>query len=242
MRGLGGAELHGMLFGMLKKLDAGAAVRLHEGVDKPFALEPPQGQWDRQGAFSLCRAGEQYSFSISCLNEEMVELVGRLAQAWSGRTVRLGTGVFTGTKAVEEHPGGVSYRNILDKPALSRDFTLEFYTPTSFRQKGTQILFPLPERVFGSLLHRWNAFSPLQLFDGVDFSAVRVKKYALHTSMVHFEKYMIAGFMGRCTYILPAKYAEYMALQVHALTRFAGFASVGYKVTMGLGCTKPVIK
>ena len=234
VRGLGGAEAHGLLFRLLKEVDEAATTSLHNAVEKPFALGLPDGSWNREKELAMSREGEMYSFTVSCLTPEMAGLVEQVANVWPGRSVRLGTGVFSGKGVITEFSGGVQYQDVLTRPRLPGDINLEFRTPTSFRQRGTQILFPLPERVFGSLLHRWNTFSPLKLPDH-DFSLVRVKRYTLRTEMVAFDKYMVAGFVGRCAYNLPAKYYDLLAFQVHALARFADFAGVGYKVTMGLG-------
>ncbi|MCL4441723.1 MAG: CRISPR-associated endoribonuclease Cas6 [Firmicutes bacterium] len=235
VRGLGGAEAHGLLFSLLKEVDEAATTSLHNAVEKPFALGVPTGTWNRERDFSLSNEGEMYSFTVSCLTPEMSSLVEQAAAAWQGRNVRLGNGVFSGEEITIEFPSGVQYQDILTRPRLPGEINLEFRTPTSFRQRGNQILFPLPERVFGSLLQRWNSFSPLKLPENTDFSLVRVKRYTLRTEMVIFERYMVAGFVGRCAYNLPGKYDDLLAFQVHTLARFAEFAGVGYKVTMGLG-------
>lgn len=238
VNGLGGSEVHGLLFKLLKEINTVTATKLHSLVDKPFSLGPLLGDWERKGGFCRSSLEKRYMFSVSCLNEEMIDLIEQVARFWSGRSVRLGSGAYTVENIWKECPHGVTYQEILTVSRRDDEFTLEFCTPTSFRQRGTQILFPLPERVFGSLLHKWNVFSPVQLHQDSDFSIVRVKKYNLHTEMVHFDKYMVAGFVGRCTYTIPRKHEDFLAFQLHTLARFAEFASVGYKVTMGLGATR----
>nr|WP_243137364.1 CRISPR system precrRNA processing endoribonuclease RAMP protein Cas6 [Desulfofundulus thermobenzoicus] len=154
--------------------------------------------------------------------------------------VRLGTAEFSGEAVEEVYPGGLTYQHLLERPPLPREITLAFRSPTSFRQLGTQIVFPLPERVFGSLLQRWNNFSPLQLHPDLDFSVLLVSRYELQTSLVAFDRYSIVGFTGRCSYRLPPRFPDFLAFQIHALARYAAFAGVGYKVTMGLGQTELV--
>lgn len=48
IRGLGGAEVHGLLFGLLKEVDEAAATCVHNAVEKPFALGVPHGVWERE--------------------------------------------------------------------------------------------------------------------------------------------------------------------------------------------------
>ena len=226
-----------MLFEILKEINVGKATLLHDMVDKPFAVVPPTGSWQREGEPSRSIVGESYTISIFCLTKLMVDLLSEAAVAWKGKTVRLGTALFPVDEVHEGYPGGVYYQDLLTRLPLPDQFTLESRTPTSFRQSGTQILFPLPELVFGNLLRRWNSFSPLQLESSIDFSQIKVKNYKLHTEMVHFEKYMVVGFIGWCTYMLPRSCSDFDAFHIHVLARFADLAGVGYKVTMGLGVT-----
>ncbi|MEI2420320.1 CRISPR system precrRNA processing endoribonuclease RAMP protein Cas6, partial [Arthrospira platensis SPKY2] len=48
-----------------------------------------------------------------------------------------------------------------EKP--KRRATLEFLSPTAFKSKGMTVPVPMPDLVFGSLVDRWNAFSPVVL-------------------------------------------------------------------------------
>ncbi|MBO8138337.1 MAG: CRISPR-associated endoribonuclease Cas6 [Desulfotomaculum sp.] len=242
VKGLGGTEIHGLLFALLKEVNADAATRLHEAVHKPFALEPLKGELKREGKLTYINEGEKYSFTIACLTEEIGALLARAADALIGRIIKLGTGEFLLTGVVEQYNGGIRYQQILDCGHAPSDITFKFLTPTSFRQRGTQLLFPLPELVFSSLMKRWNAFSPVKLHEDTDFSFIRVKKYNLSTQMVQFEKYMVAGFVGSCTFNIHSKNAGPAQSCVYPLARFAEFAGVGYKPTMGLGRVKLVNK
>ena len=46
--------------------------------------------------------------------------------------------------------------------ARDRKLTLQFYTPTAFRQRKYDSALPTPDHVFGSLLRRWNHHSGLE--------------------------------------------------------------------------------
>lgn len=239
VRGLGGTELHGMFFNLLKDADPGAATFMHGLVDKPFSLGCPQGAWEKEREICRSLGGEKYTFAVAALDEQMERALCLVAGAWPGRLVRMGSGIFE-CEGAERH-SSLSYWDILTQPPLTGEIALEFMTPTSFRQRGTQMIFPIPERVFGSLLYRWNCFSHLKLKEDVDFSYIRAKKYRLQTEMVHFEKYMVAGFLGRCTYSLPASCQQHEAQLARTLASFAPFSGVGYKSTMGMGSVELIL-
>ncbi|OAT87030.1 CRISPR system precrRNA processing endoribonuclease RAMP protein Cas6 [Desulfotomaculum copahuensis] len=235
VRGLGGAELHGLLFSLLRDFEPALVTEIHEAADKPFALSPLTGPGRREKGSLHCETEKQYRFTLSCLNTEMCALADRLAGYWPGMAVRLGTAEFRGETVTGSCPDGLTYQDILTGPRPPREITIAFRSPTSFRQLGTQIVFPLPERVFGSLRQRWNSFSPVQLHTDTDFGDLLVSRYELRTEMVAFDRYSIVGFTGRCSYRLPLRYPDFHAGQLQTLARYASLAGVGYKVTMGLG-------
>lgn len=231
--GFGGSEVHGLLFAIMGEIDKDYATDLHGLIDKPFVLELCMDNWERDGRISRCQTGETYTITLSCLNKELAERVSKANEVWAGREVRLGSAIFS----IDEIRliGQLFYQDILTNLYLSHEFTMQFNTPTSFRRQGVQILFPEPVKVYENLLRRWSIFSPIKLLDEIDFSRIMVKKYNLRTEVVHFENYMIAGFVGKCTYKLPEDVEDLLLLHVGALSRFAIFSGVGYKVTMGMG-------
>jgi len=52
---------------------------------------------------------------------------------------------------------------MLSSERLSRWTSIVFDSPTSFQSKGMHIPVPMPNLFFGSLVERWNAFSPVTL-------------------------------------------------------------------------------
>ena len=52
---------------------------------------------------------------------------------------------------------------LLRSDSLPRQVTLDFASPTAFKSKEINIPMPMPGLVFGSLVERWNAFSPVTL-------------------------------------------------------------------------------
>lgn len=235
VHGIGGSELHGMLFSIIKEKDSQLASVLHNSGDKPFSLSLFYGPGERNNDVFYCYEGDEYYFYLSCLNDEMCKIGEELAEDWPGKNLRVGSGIFTGKTTEILLPQGFDYHDLYKQPPVTGEIKMDFLSPTSFRSQGRQILFPLPEKVFASLQRRWNAFSPVRFQNDTDFSFIVVSRYNLRTELVSFEKYRVIGFKGQCRYRILHKYEEIMASRVSALARFAEIGGCGYKTSMGLG-------
>ncbi len=235
VRGLGGGEAHGLLFSLLREVDEGAAEMLHKIDEKPFSLSPLEGKGERRGGYFYLREGEKFSFTVASLTKDMHNLLRKIVALWGQQEVKLGTGVLAARKIVEEIPGGLTYQNLVAKSQPTHNITLEFITPTSFRQRGTQILFPLPEYVLGSLGQRWNDHGPIQLPPDLGLSQILVSRHRIHTQLLHFNRYKIVGFTGICSYQVQRKSPDFVPWLLSVLADFGKFAGVGYKTTMGMG-------
>ena len=232
---MGGEEIHGLLFSLLRKAGEGAAEVLHKTAEKPFSLSPLVGVGKRRSGYFYLQVGEIYSFTVASLTEEMHHLLQRMVALWSQQKIKLGTGVLAAQKVEEEIPDGLTYQNLVAKARPTYNTSLEFITPTSFRRRGMQILFPLPEYVFGSLLQRWNDHGPIQLPQDLDLSQIRVSRYQIRTQLLHYYNYKIVGFTGICSYQVPKKTPDFVPWLLSVLADFGEIAGLGYKTTMGMG-------
>jgi CRISPR-associated endoribonuclease Cas6 len=147
------------------------------------------------------------------------------------------------TPAEERWAGSASYMELaaplLERPPeLPQRWEISFATPVTFRRKGLNMPFPLPELVFGSLLERWNAFSPVALPE-------EVRRYAEECLAIsRYELRSVAGptsggalqigGVGRCTY-RAMHHDRYWQACITSLARFAFYAGVGAGTTRGFG-------
>ena len=235
VRGMGGGEVHGLLFSLLGEAGKERAEGLHKTSKKPFSLSPLQGIGKRHNGFFYLQPGEIYSFTVASLTEEMHHQLEEVVARWSPREVELGTALLATQDVGPEIPGGITYQELVAKAQARHNTSLEFVTPTSFRQRGTQILFPQPEYVFGSLRQRWNDHGPIQLPLDLDLTQVRVTRHRIHTQVLHFKNYKIIGFTGRCSYQVSEKTPDFLPWLLSVLANFGEIAGVGYKTTMGMG-------
>ncbi|MFZ5942945.1 MAG: CRISPR-associated endoribonuclease Cas6 [Bacillota bacterium] len=236
VKGYGGTEIHGWFFKMLEEINPELSARIHGMDEKPFSIGPVYGGKKEKGK-TVFEEGEEYSFTFASLNEEIFKVVSNMAFTLVGNKIYLGT---AGLNITEVRPifgsKGLSFYDILEKHSLvNREITLQFSSSTSFRQQGTQEIFPQPDLVFGSLLRKWNAFSPVSLPGELGNSPILVKKYNLKTELVDFGKYKVIGCIGNSTYQLDKSLPNFQVNMLNSLAFFAGIAGIGYKTSMGLG-------
>lgn len=265
--GPGGEQLHALVFDLLRELDAGWAEEVHAARLKPFAIDwlrragedgvivwsPLRGRGTSLSSLPYRAAvsadaleeGQEYSFSVFSLSYPMYCALQEVAPPWSGRPVSVGAARFVGTDAREEVQLTTDYAGLVrhadDGPEVSgRRITFSFLTPTSFRRRGEQVLFPLPELVLGSLLTRWNALAPepwpRDLVREEDLqSSMFVTRYRLRTEAVRFADFMLLGFVGDVSYTLRPGVPGELLWALATLSLYSFYAGIGYRTTMGMG-------
>lgn len=115
---------------------------------------------------------------------------------------------------------------------------LEFAAPTTFRSQGRSQPTPLPGWVFGSLLDRWNQFSPIRAAQEMRRFAeecVVLNKYRLRTRAIPFKNQVVQmGCVGWGEYICLNR-DRYWASMLNMMADYAFYSGVGYQTTVGLG-------
>ncbi|MEO1286656.1 MAG: CRISPR-associated endoribonuclease Cas6 [Chloroflexota bacterium] len=123
-----------------------------------------------------------------------------------------------------------------------RELTLNFLTPTTFKRTGDYFdAIPYPDLVFGSLLDRWNAFSPVLMprdVEAVLGSRVAVYRHQTDSEILrlggaHFRR-PIPVFSGKVRFRLIED-DRILRRFVHVLAAYAKYSGIGYRTTMGLG-------
>jgi CRISPR-associated endoribonuclease Cas6 len=134
----------------------------------------------------------------------------------------------------------------------NRRITLQFYTPTAFRQGKYDSAMPTPEAVFGSLLRRWNHYSgipfspdlmrPLQpsFFDIRTEVATDPRSQFQKTGARVDPASQFLGCVGKVTFQILGSVDTETIKQINALADFALYAGVGRKTPMGMGMTRRV--
>ncbi len=131
-----------------------------------------------------------------------------------------------------------------------RKLTLQFYTPTAFRQGKYDTALPTPDRVFSSLLRRWNHYSGLEFspemltviqtsyFDIRTESVTDSRAQFQHTGATINPANQFVGCVGKVTYQVLDRVEAQTLKQINTLADFALYAGVGRKTPMGMGMAR----
>ncbi|MZP30638.1 CRISPR-associated endoribonuclease Cas6 [Heliobacterium undosum] len=248
----GGEKLHGMFFDLLKSTDPALATAIHDQEGKPFAIStlrslaqrtpmftPPDNPLSSPKEGTGQNEGRRWRFTIRSLDQRLSEVIDRAAAEWEGKAVRIGNAplVIRNIRVMKK-----TYEELYTESECRNPIHFRFLTPTSFRQRGTQVVLPIPELVFGSLLRRWNQYSPLPFPETLadEFTAIRIRKHNIRTDLYQFDRYKIIGFVGDVVFEFATS-NPVSPILFNALARFAEYSGVGYKSTMGMGETRIVV-
>ena len=243
-----GHQAHALFLDLIRQIDSDLATRLHDEPGyRPFTVSPLSGG-QVQGESVWLRPGTACRLRITLLDGGgLWQTLSRQFLQSSPLCLRLGAAEFRLDRLLstaEADPTGwaavTDWQTLADAPPLASPVRLRFATPTAFSLGDKQFaLFPEPVLVWDSFLRVWNSYAPSVLH--LDKLALRefvkneviVSDYELQTSTLRFPNYPQKGFVGVCTYRVKSSGAEFN--QLVALARFARYAGVGYKTTMGMG-------
>lgn len=202
----------------------------------------------RRGADLAIEPGVQYELHITGLVEPVSQILYALLLEEPQTTWTLHNHPFelqsVSCDASSHEWAGISdYQQLAAEHLLatgnpSNRVTFRFDSPTSFKSAGMQVPLPTPDLVFGSLVDRWNQFSPITLSDEMrDFarSNIAISRYNLHSVLVPQKNgnFRIGG-MGEVTYTALAG-DRYWHGAMQMLADFAKFSGVGVQTTNGMG-------
>jgi len=221
-------QLHGLFFSLLSD---GLANELHAPKRlKPFCL------WSK--ALFSEKKTDRLRLEVSLLKDSL--LPGVIASYMlEERELKLGdVPLQKSQKPLLKGESIRSYSKIYEEAEPSDTVVLDFLTPTSFKRGGADHPLPEPELIFRSLIRKWVAFSDFPLSvdlrkvirEGIFVSGAWIRTVKFELS----EKARAVGFTGRVVLFVDSKDEEVLKW-INALARFAEFAGVGRKTTMGMG-------
>ncbi|MFN8472216.1 MAG: CRISPR system precrRNA processing endoribonuclease RAMP protein Cas6 [Anaerolineae bacterium] len=245
-----GRSLHALLLNMLVEVNPAMAQAFHDDAPvKPFTVSMLQGRFTERGYRRFVRPDETYRVRYTVLAVELFEALSyilfekqldREAVIIDGHPYQL-----VDINAEPEVTDGwgrlASFEQMMEEAGIADKLILEFRSPTTFRQGKLQLLFPLPENVFGSYLRRWNGTAPVDLDASKVLDAavahVVAERYRLETRVVPYGEAQYNGFVGYCQYRILTDDIETRRV-FNLLADFALFAGTGQKTTQGMGQTR----
>lgn len=236
-----GRAIHACVLNWLKSSDAEIAAETHQSQVSKISLSNLIGI--RRQPFTL--EGDRFLLRICLLDNSLFEPLINGIDNWGNKEVILANFPFV-IRETHLLPDTHRLTRFTDyyhlgmySPTYS-EITLNFLSPTSFKQKQNLQPFPLPELVFDSLLRRWNYFAPPELyFPQINWQGL-VSAFDLKTHAFRFQGGAEIGCQGWVKYCFRDQYQARIA---SILAQFAFYAGVGRKTSMGMGQTQlPVDK
>jgi CRISPR-associated endoribonuclease Cas6 len=242
-----GHQAHALFLDLVRQVEPALSSRLHDEPEyRPFTVSMLSGANIRDGRAFL-QAGQLYRLRLTLLDG------GHLWQCLSAYlleahlvTLHLDKAEFQIARLLStpaaDLTGWAGYADWQTLAATTPrcSITMRFASPCAFSLGDRCFaLFPEPLLLWDSLMRTWNRYAPKEL--RIDKLALRdfvthqvvISDYNLHTTCLHFPRYVQKGFTGICSY--SVKTESGYASQLAALAKFARYAGVGYKTTMGMG-------
>lgn len=236
-----GRYAHAALLHLVHRKDPALAQGLHDrAASRPFTLAVLSGS----------PRNRELLMRVTSLEPQLTAVLSRVVDGPGRPIVSLGVSHFSITYA-QQGPAVTLWRReqrwclLAAGAGQQRSLTLLFASPTTFSFGQRKVPLPLPELVFGSLLKKWNTFSPLRFSSGLlalfrERLAVS-EVHNLNTQMLDFGRYKEKGFVGQVAYEALGPWSDEELRALNALADFAFYSGVGYKTTMGMGLARRVL-
>jgi CRISPR-associated endoribonuclease Cas6 len=244
---LTGRHVHALFLEIVSSVDQDLGNRLHEQkTDKAFTLSPLQvGARVRWKYDKPIPAGTPCWWRVTLLDDLLFGHLSKLwlnlnpQKAWHlGSADLLITSVLGTPQSTQPWANYASYSQLYEAASEKmRQVDFVFYTPTNFRQGEADTPLPDRDRVFLSLLRRWNQYS------GMEFSPEFVEHlfpsyFNVRTEVAGDSRSQFIGCVGQMSFRLFGEVDQAVVKQVNALADFAMYAGVGRKTPAGMGMVR----
>jgi len=235
--------IHALFFKLVSEDNEtlGESIHNRDGF-KPYTLSSLRGGKKNNWNIEII-ANNKYRFRATFLNDDIFIAFFNSALLYynQSKPVKLDELDFKITKLVLKQ--NESFEELTANNVINdNNFELIFTSPTSFRVKGRNYLFPDSSLVFKSYFDKWNAFCPEKLRIAESeinqiITACFPVKHHLYTELLDMGKYKVVGFKGKCQYEVEKTLDEILFGKLNWLLRFSRYSGTGYKTTMGMGQT-----
>lgn len=248
---LSGRHLHALFLDLVGSHNPNLSTTLHgQTTQKAFTLSPLQTQFDKQQNPDTLQwshpraipANTPCWWRITLLDDT---LFGQLAHLWLGLNKQpqwlLGgspihlTSVIGTQQDSQPWASYLSYAQLYEQASdHNRKLPFRFCTPTNFRISDYDSCMPTRDRVFKSLIKRWNHYSKIPFSEDL-IEAIYPSEYSLHSEIAIDSRSKFIGSVGHITFNILGDIFPSTIKKINALASYALYAGVGRKTPMGMG-------
>ncbi|WP_335743682.1 CRISPR-associated endoribonuclease Cas6 [Thermosipho sp. 1070] len=232
-------------FDILKNANERLAEQVHEEDNyKPFTVSSILGK--RTDRLIIIEKGRKYYIRITFLNEEAFNFftIKIFKSKYSKEKLKINDIEFYISNVIfhekqSKWAGILTENELLSTNYNNNVIKLRFYTPTLFRIGDKHLGYPFPDKVFKSLLKKFNKYAEFKINEDYAnmFSDIEILNKRTYKKRVYMRNYYLDGFIGTVEYKIPTDDRNFFKV-IHMLADFAFFSGVGYKTTMGFGQVK----
>ncbi|MEB3218754.1 MAG: CRISPR-associated endoribonuclease Cas6 [Nostocales cyanobacterium 94392] len=263
---LTGRHLHALFLTLVSYVDKELGTYLHDSqADKAFTLSPLQIAQKNLPIQKGIRAGYKQCQHLQSQHQEAIPtgtpcwwrisllddaLFGKLTQLWLNLNPQqpwhLGsadlyiTSIQGTPQSTQSWANACTYTQLYEQASNSeRIISINFATPTAWRQGKYDTTLPTKECVFKSLLSRWNKHSGIQ-FEEINLDAMFPSFINIHTEIILDSRSKFIGIIGEVSYRIMGDIEPIEIKRINTLADFALYAGIGRKTTMGMGMGRRV--
>ena len=237
-----GQKLHAVFLRIVNEVNIELSEKLHENeLDKSFTVSSLIGcDIEKE---NMIYKGKKYYFRVTTFDKQLFSLLtmALFKNKMFNSNVFLEDIEFKITNIIydlskSKWAGMFDMEEMLKKEEFSNSVTMKFHTPTLFKTGDTFLRIPEPDKIFGSLLRKFNKYSYYKIDEELfeSFKEIKIEQKNIRMRRAKLNKFFIEGFTGEVTFRVENE-NERLKQAMYILSEFAFYAGVGYKTTMGFG-------
>jgi CRISPR-associated endoribonuclease Cas6 len=227
-----GKKLHAVFLSLIQEEQKDVSKELHDKQQpKEFTVSPLLG-----GDSGEIIEGKNYFFRVTFLTEDLFDIFSKkIASKMLGKIpVKLEKCRFTIEEIIYKDSALAGKYSELKN--LKKRLTLEFMSPTMFKDGDYYIRYPEKKYLFKSLLMRYNMYSDKKISETIldELHKVQYERMDIKLKRVQMKNYFMEGFVGSCSIRIDSKDNNFI-VDINNLLNFLFFSGVGQKTSMGFG-------
>ena len=227
-----GKKLHAVFLSLIQEDQKEVSKELHDNQKpKEFTISSLLG----------CDSGEitegkNYYFRVTFLNEKLFDTFSKkiASKILGGKSIKLEKCRFNIEEIIYRDSALAGKSSELNNSR--KKLTVEFMSPTMFKDGDYYIRYPEKKYLFKSLLMRYNRYSDKNISENIlnELHRVQYERMDIRLKRVQMKNYFMEGFVGKCSIRIDSSNKNFID-DINSLLNFSFFSGIGQKTSMGFG-------